>query len=99
MSDYRGLKEKLEKELDTISEQCKTGAAINENDLKRIDLLTHSLKSLECIIKAYEDKERQNYQQGYQESYQQGRYYGPGYSRDNMDVYYHRSYPPEYNYR
>ena len=43
---YMMLENKLCKELEMLEEKYRTGAEMSEGDLRRIDLLVHSMKSL-----------------------------------------------------
>jgi len=47
---YMVIESKLCKELDLLQEKYRTGAEMSEGDLRRIDLLAHSLKSLVCYM-------------------------------------------------
>lgn len=47
---YIMLENKLCKELDLLEEKYRTGADMSEGDLRRVDLLVHSLKSLATYV-------------------------------------------------
>ena len=96
---YIHLQNKLCKELEAIEEKYRNGAEMSEGDLRKIDLLTHAMKSLKTYV-AMKEAEDYNYEQN-QRSYAQGpsrmstmynhNYNMPNsYSRDNMsrDSYY-----------
>ena len=62
---YVILENKLCKELGLLEEKYRTGAEMSEGDLRKIDLLTHAMKSLYAYtsMKAAEDM------QGFDQSY------------------------------
>lgn len=59
---YIYLRSKMCKELEALEEKYRTGAEMSEGDLRRIDLLTHSMKSLETYIAMKEAEEYRNNQ-------------------------------------
>ena len=106
---YMNLEKKMCKELEALEEKYRTGADMSEGDLRRIDLLVHSLKSM-ATYKAMKEAE---YQSGYSNnssSYANGgNSYGNPYnherdmgryqSRDtgsDMSGHYPMNYPPMY---
>ena len=46
MNRYMMLENKICKELDLLEEKYRTGAEMSEGDLRKLDLLSHSIKSL-----------------------------------------------------
>ena len=54
---YKHLENKMRKELEALEEKYRTNAEMSEGDLRRIDLLAHSLKSLAtyCAMKEAEE--------------------------------------------
>ena len=71
MSMYLGLESALRKELDKLEEKYRNGSEISEGDLRRIDLLAHSLKSLNCYVQKKESEEMQRM------AYEGNGYYNP----------------------
>ena len=59
MSRYLSLESALTKELDKLEEKYRNGSEMSEGDLRRVDLLTHSLKSLDCFVSRKESEEMQ----------------------------------------
>lgn len=57
---YMLLENQLCKELSFLEEKYRTGADMTEGDLRRIDLLTHALKSLATFV-AMKESEMQGY--------------------------------------
>jgi hypothetical protein len=59
---YMMLENKLCKELELLEEKYRTGAEMSEGDLRRIDLLVHSMKSLATYtaMKQAENNSTQN---------------------------------------
>ena len=98
------LENKLCKELEFLEEKYRTGADMSEGDLRRIDLLVHSMKSL-ATYTAMRQAENEQYgnqnmmgNNSYANSY--GNPYGNSYGR-NMGQYSreveasgHYPYPP-----
>lgn len=58
---YIYLQSKMCRELEALEEKYRTGAEMSEGDLRRIDLLTHSMKSLATYIAM---KEAEDYRTG-----------------------------------
>lgn len=56
---YKHLENKMCKELEALEEKYRTGAEMSEGDLRRIDLLVHSLKSM-ATYKAMKEAEEYN---------------------------------------
>lgn len=63
---YQHLESKLCKELQDLEEKYRSGAEMSEGDLRRIDLLVHSLKSLATYraMKEAQGYEDNNYMGG-----------------------------------
>lgn len=61
---YKHLENKMCKELDALEEKYRTGMELSEGDLRRIDLLVHSLKSL-ATYKAMKEAEEAQYGNSY----------------------------------
>ena len=59
---YTHLQNKLCKELEALEDKYRSGAEMSEGDLRKIDLLTHSIKSLKTYI-AMKEAEDYNYEQ------------------------------------
>ena len=59
MSRYLNLESAMCKELDRLEEKYHSGAEMSEGDLRRIDLIAHSLKSLSYYISKREAEEAQ----------------------------------------
>ena len=57
---YKHLENKMCKELEALEEKYRTGMEMSEGDLRRIDLLVHSLKSLATYKAMREAEEMQN---------------------------------------
>lgn len=57
---YKHLENKMCKELAALEEKYRTGAEMSEGDLRRIDLLAHSLKSLATFAAMKEAEEMQS---------------------------------------
>ena len=64
MTRYINLESALCRELDKLEEKYRSGAEMSEGDLRRVDLLTHSLKSLGVYVakKEAEEAQRMAYQ-------------------------------------
>lgn len=56
---YKHLENRMRKELEALEEKYRTGAEMSEGDLRRADLLAHTLKSLAtyCAMKEAEEYE------------------------------------------
>lgn len=65
------LETKLCKELDALEEKYRSGADMSEADLRRADMLAHTLKSLEAYDAMKEAKEMNSYN-SYNNSYARG---------------------------
>lgn len=61
---YMILENKLCKELEILEEKYRTGAEMSEGDLRRIDLLVHSMKSL-ATYTAMKQHEMEQYNSSY----------------------------------
>lgn len=91
---YKHLENKMCKELEALEEKYRTGMEMSEGDLRRVDLLLHSLKSMATYKAMIEAQEAQNYGgNSYNTSYTRG--------RDSMGRYASRDmgpdrYPPYY---
>ena len=72
MSMYLGLESALRRELDKLEEKYRNGAEMSEGDLRRIDLLAHSLDSLGCYAEKKNSEEAQR--MAYEGSYYNQRY-------------------------
>ena len=59
MSRYVNLENAMCRELDKLEEKYRGGAEMSEGDLRRIDLLSHSLKSIRCYAEKIEAEESQ----------------------------------------
>ena len=59
MSRYMNLQSTMRKELDRLEEKYGNGAEMSEGDLRRIDLLAHSLKSIRCYLEKIDAEESQ----------------------------------------
>lgn len=59
MSRYMNLENTMCKELERLEEKYRNGSEMSEGDLRRIDLLAHSLKCLIRYISAKESEEAQ----------------------------------------
>lgn len=59
MGRYMNLESAMRKELDKLDEKYGNGAEMSEGDLRRIDLLTHSLKSVRCYMEKVDAEESQ----------------------------------------
>ena len=76
---YMILENKLCKELELLEEKYKNGAEMSEGDLRKIDLLSHAMKSLAAYT-AMKGPE-QEYEQSYPgNSYANGPYMGNSYN-------------------
>lgn len=82
---YRYLEAKMCKELQILEEKYRTGVDMSEGDLRRIDLLVHSLKSLATYSAMKEAEEMNN--TPYNSSYDNnsGNSYNNSYTRGRMD--------------
>lgn len=92
---YQHLENKLCKELSALEEKYRTGAEMSEGDLRRIDLLIHSLKSL-ATYKAMREAEEQPYMNnsyGMNSSYNMGNSYNRG--QNPMSRYMSREMNPD----
>ena len=58
---YRNLESKLCRELEALEEKYRSGAEMSEGDLRRIDLLVHSIKSIATYKAMKEAEEAQAY--------------------------------------
>ena len=58
---YELLESKICKELDLLEEKYRTGAEMSEGDLRRLDLLAHSIKSLATYSAMKEAEENRSY--------------------------------------
>ena len=58
---YINLEKKLCKELEALEEKYRSGAEMSEGDLRRIDLLAHSLKSMATYKAMREAEDAQAY--------------------------------------
>lgn len=74
------LENKLCKELDLLEEKYRTGAEMSEGDLRRIDLLTHAIKSLATYSAMKEAEEARSYM-----SHDRGYETDMSYGNRNMD--------------
>ena len=97
---YKHLENKMCKELEALEEKYRTGAEMSEGDLRRIDLLVHSLKSMATYKAMKEAEEAQRYNENsymsgnYDNSYMNNAYRSRDmgrYSRDDMSG--HMPYP------
>jgi len=83
------LEAKMCKELDLLEEKYRTGAEMSEGDLRRIDLLTHSIKSL-ATYSAMKEAEENRYGQmngsgnSYNNSYGNNSYMNSGMNSYNQ---------------
>jgi len=96
------LENKLCKELEILEEKYRSGNEMNESDLRRIDLLTHAMKSLAAYT-AMQTESPQMYNNSYMNnSYMNGSYMNGSYMNNpnygnnmrNGDMSGH--YPPNY---
>lgn len=71
MNRYMVLENKLCKELDLLEEKYRTGADMSEGDLRRLDLLSHSIKSLATYIAMKQNEQPYQMQQMQQQMPQQ----------------------------
>lgn len=76
---HENLEQKLCKELDTLEDKYRSGAELSENDLKRLDILYHTLKNM---TKYEGEKEAQEYSMRSMSYENRGGYSGRNYSRD-----------------
>ena len=85
------LEAKMCKELDLLEEKYRTGAEMSEGDLRRIDLLSHAIKSLAAYGAMKEAEEARYGQMGgsgasYNNSYGNNSYMNSG-MNNNMGSY------------
>ena len=106
MDKFESLEKSMCKELEAIEQKLKGGAEMSETDLKRADLLTHTMKSLatyKAMKEAEEyDREEEPGMSGRRGRAANGRYvsraYGPmNEYDDNMSGRY--PYPGGYGFR
>lgn len=106
---YMNLEKNMCRELEALEEKYRNGAEMSEGDLRRIDLLVHSLKSMATYkaMKQAEGYENNQYQENYNQgnSYMNNSYMNSSYmrgrgmdgryvSRDmNQDMSGHYQYP------
>ena len=98
---YKHLENKMCKELEALEEKYRTNTELSEGDLRRMDLLFHSLKSLETY-RAMKEADEMRYENN---SYSNGSYMNNSYGRDmnryvsrdqGMSGHYPMNYPPMY---
>jgi hypothetical protein len=85
MDRFEALEKEMCKELETIEQKMKSGTEMSETDLKRVDMLTHAMKSL-ATYKAMKESEEYgpDYYGGYSgrmSRFGRGTSYSDGYSR------------------
>ena len=61
---YMNLEKKMCHELEILEEKYRNGAEMSEGDLRKIDLLMHSLKSMAAYKAMRESEEVQSYNNG-----------------------------------
>ena len=94
---YIHLRQKMCKELESLEEKYRNGAEMSEGDLRRIEMLTHAMKSLATYVamkeaEDYRTEQNYNEQRSYN-SYNNG--YGNSYeSNARMNNSYMNSYGP-----
>lgn len=76
------LEQKMCKELDTLEEKYRGGAELSENDLKRMDMIYHTLKSKATYDAMKEADEYNMYGGASYENRSMNNYSGRYYSRD-----------------
>ena len=59
MTRYLNLESAMCRELEKLEEKYRNGSEMSEGDLRRVDLLAHSLKSLSRYLAAKESEEAQ----------------------------------------
>lgn len=97
---YNHLENKMSKELSALEEKYRTGAEMSEGDLRRIDLLAHSLKSLATYCAMKEAEEYNNSYNGNMNggnSYMNNSYMNNSYARgrDGMGRFTSRDMGPD----
>ena len=73
---YMNLESKLCRELELLEEKYRNGAEMSEGDLRKIDLLAHSMKCLATFVAMKEAENidyNDNYSRSYDSSYARGR--------------------------
>lgn len=83
---YMNLEKKMCRELDALEEKYRTNAELSESDLRRADLLLHSLKSM-ATYKAMREAEEMNNQSYGMNPSRSGGYDNSYRGRDNMGRY------------
>lgn len=102
---YIHLQNKMCRELESLEEKYRSGAEMSEGDLRRIDLLTHAMKSLATYIAMKEAEDYrveqmagQNYSGSMNSSYNQNGSYAPNNSYAQNMPYHNNSYGYQNNY-
>lgn len=94
---YMNLEKKMCKELEALEEKYRTGAEMSEGDLRRIDLLVHSLKSMATYRAMKNAEEYENNQSYMGNSYTNNASYANNYrGRENPYNSGHYPYQPMY---
>ena len=92
MDKFESLEKEMGKELESIEQKLKAGTEMSETDLKRVDMLTHAMKSLATYKAMIDSRERssrsymnregginRSYADGYSEGYDMGMRHNSGY--------------------
>ena len=99
MKKFMNLEYKLCKELEQLEEKYRNGSDMSEGDLRRIDLLVHSMKSLATYtaMKEAEDAHQMSQMSGYNNSYSDGNSYNNASyrGRESMERYTSNDMRPE----
>lgn len=66
---YMNLEKKMREELQALEEKYGSGTDMSESDLRRIDLLFHSLKNMAKYKYMKGSEDTQNYGENYNKSY------------------------------
>lgn len=83
---YMILESKLCKELELLEEKYRTGAEMSEGDLRKIDLLSHALKSLCAYTTMKSSEQGYDYGNSYAgNSYNGNSYMGNSYIANSYD--------------
>lgn len=99
MDKFEALEKEMCKELETIEQKMKSGTEMSETDLKRVDMLTHAMKSL-ATYKAMKESEEygpgtgssRSYAEGYSNGYSAGMQQSGGHYPMFDDRYYRQRY-------